>query len=62
MSATYPYSIIPLTSDAQGQVTVNLGTTTITLVTRYNYSAQCWSLDIFDVNGDLMLAGIMMVP
>ena len=53
---------IDLTPDAQGQITVNLGTTTITLLTRYNYSAQCWCMDIFDVNGNLLMAGLMLVP
>jgi len=62
MSAVPAYSIIALTSDSESQTTVNLGTTTITLVTRYNYLAQCFSLDIFDENGNLMLAGVMMVP
>ena len=62
MSAVPNYQIIALTADAQGQTTVNLGNTTITLVTKYNYSAQCWCMDIFDVNGNLLLAGIMLVP
>jgi hypothetical protein len=61
--STVPYCYtISLTPDGQGQTTVNLGTTTITLVTRYNYSAKCWCMDILDVNADLMLAGVMLVP
>ena len=62
MSAIPYCYTIELTPDGQGQTTVNLGSTSITLVTRYNYSARCWTMDIFDVNANLMLAGIMLVP
>ena len=33
-----------------------------TFVTKYNYTAKAWSLDIFDADGVLLLAGIMLVP
>lgn len=56
------YYIINLSSDGQGQVSVNLGSTMISLITRYNYLASCWEMDILDVNGDLILAGLMLVP
>lgn len=56
------YNVIPLSSDPLGQVTVTLGDVTVTLVTRYNYSAACWCMDIQDANGDDLLAGIMLVP
>jgi hypothetical protein len=62
MSAVPICYSIALTPNGEGQTTVNLGSTTITLVTKYNYSAQCWCMDIYDVNANLMLAGIMLVP
>lgn len=33
-----------------------------TLVTRYNYTASCWTLDIVDSSGGLLLSGLMLVP
>ena len=32
------------------------------LRTRYNYLAECWTLDIADAQGDPLLTGLMLVP
>ena len=56
------YKTIQLAPDGEGSTTVSLGSLIVKLVTRYNYSAQCWSMDIFDSLGALMLAGVMLVP
>lgn len=56
------YNVIPLSSNPQGQVVVSLGDTVAILITRYNYSAACWTLDIQDSNGNNILTGIMLIP
>ena len=65
MSAVDPNTvvqIINLLPSGEGQTTVNLGSTVVQLVTRYNYSAQCWSMDILDSSGNNILTGLMLVP
>ena len=56
------YNIIPLLADGENTTTLNLSIGIISIVTRYNYLSECWCMDILDANGDLMLAGIMLVP
>jgi len=56
------FNIIPLATDGEGRRTVDLDGSIVTLVTRYNYSAQCWSMDILDVDGGMLVAGLMLVP
>jgi hypothetical protein len=59
---TPAYKIIDLAPDGQSNRTVSMGTVVIQLVTKYNYSASCWTMDILDSLGNLMLAGLMLVP
>lgn len=54
--------VIALTNAGEGHATVNLGNTLIELVTRFNYSAQCWTMDILDSEGNPILTGLMLVP
>ena len=54
--------VIELTPSGEGHTTVNLGNTVVGLVTRYNYSAQCWTMDILDSSGNAILTGLMLVP
>ena len=56
------YNILPLGIDGEGHWLFTLGNIQVHLVTRFNYTAACWTLDILDASGNLMVAGIMMVP
>lgn len=60
-TSTTVYSI-ELSSSGEGHTTVNLGGTIVELVTRYNYSAECWTMDILDDQGENILTGLMLVP
>ena len=53
---------IELSPKGGGQFVTVLGDNLVTLVTRYNYEAQCWCLDILDAQGTLMVAGLMLIP
>ena len=54
--------LIELTSDGQNTAEVDLDTAVVTFVTRYNYSAECWVLDLYDSEGSAILLGLMLVP
>lgn len=56
------YKLLPLTSEGEGHVTFSLDNAIVELVTRFNYTIGAWSLDILDVNGNMLVAGIMMFP
>jgi hypothetical protein len=56
------YRIIELRPDGEGHATVDMGTVVIQIVTRFNYAAACWTMDILDTTGELMLAGLMLIP
>jgi hypothetical protein len=53
---------IPLTTAGEGRRTVDLNGTIVTVVTRYNHAAECWMMDVLDVEGETLLAGLMLVP
>jgi len=54
---------IQLSSAGCGKMDVNLGEIGIfKFITRYNYTAECWALDIFDSLGNALLTGLMLVP
>jgi hypothetical protein len=55
-------NIIPLTNQGGVIYKVNFGTSVYSLVLKYNYTAECWTMDILDSVDTLMLAGIMLVP
>lgn len=60
MTTELTYIEIPPRSGSQ--VTTSLGNSVVTFVPRYNYSAELWCLDIFDTEGNLLVAGIMVFP
>ena len=53
---------IPLTSTGNCSTSVTLSTGNFSLLTRYNYQAKCWTLDITDTNLNDVVLGIMLVP
>lgn len=53
---------LELTNDGEGHFTFNLNGVTLKIVTRFNYSAQCWVMDLFDATEASLLYGLMMVP
>jgi len=53
---------IELQPNGQTTTIVDMGTLLCTLVTRFNYSAACWTMDIFDSNDVALLTGLMLVP
>jgi hypothetical protein len=55
--------LIALTSYGSSRSDVNMGDAGIYIfVTKYNYSASCWCLDILDAQGNQVLTGLMLVP
>jgi hypothetical protein len=53
---------IDLSNDGGATTTVPLGDTVITIRQKYNYTIKCWTIDILDAEGTLLLAGLMLVP
>ena len=56
------YNYIELGPNSGSRFSVVLGDVLITLVPKYNYSAACWVLDIYDAQDEIILAGLMLVP
>lgn len=56
------YRILPLEYTGEGEQSFDLGLISVTLATRFNYQARCWSVDILDANGSNLAVGLMMVP
>ena len=56
------YNKIELSNSGENESIVELGDVLITLHTRYNYSAQSWTMDIYDATNTLLAAGLMLVP
>ena len=56
------FRIIDLQPSGEGRTTVDLDSIIVVLVTRYNYSAECWVLDILDSLDVPLLTGVMLVP
>jgi len=54
--------ILDMKPDGEGRVLVDLGSALVYLVTRFNYSAKCWTMDMEDVQGSPILNGLMLVP
>lgn len=54
--------VIDLTNSGEGEYLVNLGDILVTLICRFNYSAEAWTMDIFDAEDNLLVAGLMLVP
>jgi len=53
---------VELSPSSGSGLTVPLGDTLVTLIPRYNYTLSLWSLDIFDAEGIVLVAGIMLIP
>lgn len=54
--------IIELTNNGEGRTEVNLGDVLVAITTRFNYSIKSWTMDIDDARGNIILAGLMMIP
>ncbi len=54
--------IIDLTPAGEGRAQVNLGSSVVAITTRYNYGAECWTMDVADVDGNPILSGLMLIP
>ena len=54
--------VINLQAAGGTSTSVDMGTAVYSFLVRYNYSARCWSLDISDAQGDVLAAGLMLVP
>lgn len=56
------YNVLQIVPNGEGHTQFTLGDVTVELVTRYNYSASAWSMDVLDINGNLMAGGLMLTP
>jgi hypothetical protein len=56
------YIVIDLPIAGEGHTQTTLGSTQVELVTRFNYSIPAWIMDILDSAGNLMIAGLTLVP
>ena len=56
------FRIIDLSPNGEGRATVDLESVVVVLVTRFNYLAECWVLDILDAQEVDILTGIMLFP
>lgn len=55
--------IIALSNDGCSRSDVDMGDAGVyTFISRFNYSAPCWVLDIQDALGEDVLTGLMLVP
>lgn len=57
-----PYNVLQLQPDGEGHAQFTLGDTTVELVTRYNYSANAWTMDILDGTANPLVNGLMLTP
>ena len=53
--------VLPLNSKI-GSYTVTFGDIVVQIATKYNYSAECWMLDILDTENNFILSGLMLLP
>ena len=56
------YNVLQINPDGEGHTKFNLGSAGVELVTRFNYSIPAWTLDVVDVAGATLVAGIPMLP
>lgn len=56
------FNVLQLSPDGEGHASFNLGGVQVELVTRFNYAAGCWMMDVLDADGALILAGLALVP
>lgn len=54
--------VIELTDSGEGSYTVDLGDALVILTTRFNYAAGAWTMDVQDIDGNMLVAGLMLVP
>ncbi len=55
-------NIIPLFSGGSSTSTSMLAGDLINFKTSYNYEALAWELDLSDINGNVLAAGLMLFP
>ena len=53
--------VLPFNSKT-GSYTLTLGSVVVKMTTKYNYSAECWMIDILDTEDNFILSGLMAVP
>jgi len=53
---------IDLTADPGSPFTVPLENVVVIMIPKYNYSAKCWTLDIYDTQNDPLILGLMLIP
>jgi hypothetical protein len=46
----------------QSRTSTRLGNASVDFDTQFNTTAGCWTLDVYDAQGKLLLAGLMLVP
>ena len=55
--------VIPLTPYGSSRINVDMGSSGLyTFVTKFNYTALCWEIDVIDAAGSPVLSGLMLVP
>lgn len=56
------YNILPLECLGGCTQSFNLGSVSISVTTKFNYTMSCWVIDILDANQNLLIAGLPLVP
>jgi hypothetical protein len=54
--------LIPIKNDPNHQINITLDEEIFRLRFLYNENSDCWTMDIKDVNGNLLLSNIRLVP
>lgn len=54
--------VIRLSPYGESQITVDFVSMVLNITTKYNYSAECWMMDLSDSLGEAVISGIMLVP
>lgn len=53
--------LVPLTN-TPGRIKLDLGIQFLWADTKFNYTAQCWTIDLYDSSNNPILMGVMLVP
>lgn len=56
------YNVLRLPSDASSNLSFTLGNVAVSFVTKFNYTSSIWNLDILDVSGNTIVAGLALIP
>ena len=55
-------NVLPLTPQGCGDAQFQLGNVSVELMWRFNYTTLCWVLDVLDASGNLLAAGLCLMP